>query len=407
MTDRDYQFIESTISLCPKCLKRVDAKIIEKNNSIYLLKFCKEHGEQLELLEEDSEYYLKRREFDKPGTKCETQTEIKIGCPFDCGLCPSHDQHTCIGLIEVTNACDLKCPLCYANSGKGRDLGIEEIGKMLDLFVNSENGNAEVLQISGGEPTMHSKIIEIIELAKSKGIKYVMLNTNGLRISNDEDFVRELSQFKEGFEIYLQFDGFSKKAGEYFRGKDLSEVKKKAIANLQKYEIPITLVATIEKGINDDEIGNIFEFGLKTDFVRGVNFQPVAFFGRMVNKNTKDRITLTGIIRRIQEQTGGTIRKGDIIPLPCNVERVAISYLYKSGDEFVPLTRHINVKSYVPLIDNTFAFNADEMIKKGKMEIGSAKACCGLMKFVKDLKPIIPLSFANKTKEEKKKYIND
>lgn len=206
--DRDYIFHEFTTSLCPKCLKNVSAKIIFKNNKVFLKKYCKKHGEQEELLEEDIEYYKTKRNYDKPGTISKTQNKTKKGCPFDCGLCPVHDQHTCIGLIEVTNRCNLKCPTCYAKSGEGKDLSLKKISKMMDFMVKSEGGESEILQISGGEPTLHPEIIKIVELARTKKIKYVMLNTNGLRIAEEEDFVKELSKFKKRFEIYLQFDGF-------------------------------------------------------------------------------------------------------------------------------------------------------------------------------------------------------
>ena len=186
---KNYQFIESTISLCPKCLKRVDAKIVLRDEKIFLLKYCHEHGEQEEILEEDATYYLKRLLYTKPGSVSKIQTVRKLNCPYDCGLCPEHEQHSCIGLIEVTNNCDLKCPLCYANSGTGEHLALEKIDKMLDFFIDSEFGNAEILQISGGEPTSHPQIIEIIKLAKSKSIKYIMLNTNGLRLADDDEFV--------------------------------------------------------------------------------------------------------------------------------------------------------------------------------------------------------------------------
>ncbi len=406
--DRKYIYHESTTSICPKCLERIPAKIILKDDKVFLKKFCKTHGEQEELFEEDIEYHLNKRSFDKPGTISKTQTEINKGCPFDCGLCPNHDQHTCIGLIEVTNSCNLGCPTCYANSGKGEPLSLNKISEMLDFFIESEGGEAEILQISGGEPTTHPEIIKIIELARTRNIRYVMLNTNGIRIGEDENFVKELSKFKGKFEVYLQFDGFDSKTYSHLRGRDLSKLKLKAIENLIKYEIPITLVTTIEKGINDKQIGKIIEFGIKTKCIRGINFQPVAYFGRLKNVDTSKRITLSGVINLIEEQVPDLFEKGDIIPLPCNVERVAVTYMAKSENgKFIPITRNVKVKSYLPLIDNTFAFDADKILKNKAKEVFTGAGCCSCMKFIKDIKNIIPLSFALKSKEEKIKYINE
>ena len=152
---------------------------------------------------------------------------------------------------------ELQCPLCFADAGEGEFLSIDRIEKMMDFFIDSEYGQGEILQISGGEPTIHPDILNIIKMAKSKNFKYVMLNTNGIRIAKDEDFAQALQQFAGGFEVYLQFDGFKESTYNTLRGKNLLPVKQKALENLSKYKIPTTLVSTITAGVNDDEIGEI------------------------------------------------------------------------------------------------------------------------------------------------------
>lgn len=406
--DRSYIYHESTTSICPECLTRIPAKIVFKEGQVRIKKICPTHGAQEELFEEDLEYHLKKRTFDKPGTISKTQTEIDKGCPFDCGLCPNHDQHTCIGLVEITKQCDLGCPTCYANSGQGEPLPVAKISQMLDFFVDSEGGEAEILQISGGEPTTHPDIIEIIKIARTKKIGYVMLNTNGIRIAEDEKFVKELSQFQGKFEVYLQFDGLKAQIYSKLRGRDLVETKLRAIENLAKYNIPITLVTTIAKGLNDDVLGDIIEFGLKTTCVRGINFQPVAYFGRLPKVDTKERVTLSGVIKRIEAQAPEIFQPGDIIPLPCNVERVAVTYLARGANKkFVPITRNIKVQNYLPLIDNTFFFDADKIIKNKTKQGVSPEGCCSCMSFLKDIKNLVPLNFALKSKAQKQKYINE
>jgi len=401
---RDYKLISYTQSLCPICIKPIPTKIIEKNNSIYLKKHCFEHGDQLEILEEDAEFYKSREGYNKPSTISKTQTKIAKGCPFDCGLCPDHEQHTCIGLIEVTPQCDLGCPVCFACAGSGEPLPLKKIEEMMDFLQESESNEAEILQISGGEPTTHPDILRIIGMAKDKKFKYVMLNTNGLRIARDEEFVKELSRFTPGFEVYLQFDGFDSKTYSYLRGRDIFSIKQKAIENLVKYKVPITLVATIEKGINDNELGKIVEFGIKTKYIRGINFQPIAFFGRLKKEhNIKDRITMTGIIKRIEEQTKGMIKKSDFIPLPCDIDRVAVTYLYRNKDEFIPITRHLNIKNYIQILDNTFAFDADKIMQNVKKN----ESCCDILGFLKEISPLIPPSFILKSEKEKVEFVDE
>jgi 7,8-dihydro-6-hydroxymethylpterin dimethyltransferase len=410
MSDRnnDYYFLEHTISLCPLFLNRVDAKIINKNGIVYLKKYCREHGEQIEILEEDYDYYSKRMLFDKPATKSKKQTSINNLCPNDCGLCPDHEQHSCNSLIEVTNKCDLYCPVCYANSGDDKTLSLTEIDKMLDFLIDSEYGSSEILQISGGEPCIHPDIIEIIKNARTKNIKYILLNTNGIRIAEDEEFVKQLSQFKGGFEIYLQFDGFDEKTYSYFRGKNLNSIKQKAIDNLAKYNIPITLVATVERNINDKEIGKTILFGLEAKNIRGINFQPVAYFGRGKNTDTSKRITITGIIDKIEKQTNGMIKKTDFIPLPCNVDRVAITYLYKENGGFIPLMRNLNIKDYLPAIRNTFKFDPSDLYSDMAKSIFSANSeCCNYLGLIKNMKKIIPFNYIFKNEQEKINYVSE
>lgn len=405
--NRAYTFYEFTNSICPICLDVVPAKIILKDSRVYLLKYCKVHGEQLELLEEHAEYHLKKRLYDKPGTSMQIHTKVDKGCPFDCGTCPQHDQHACIGLIEVTNKCNLQCPLCYANAGEGEFLTLDNIEKMMDFFQASEGGQAEILQISGGEPTLHPEIINILKMAKAKSFKYVMLNTNGIRLAEDEGFVRELQQFTGGFEVYLQFDGFKEATYRKLRGENLYSRKQQAIANLAKYKIPTTLVSSISAGINDDEVGDIFLYGLKQPYVRGINYQPVAFFGRTDQTAKANRVTLSGILQRLEQQTGSMLRLNDFIPLPCNVERVAITYLYRSSKGgFVPITRDARIQDYLHMINNTFVYTIEDALKNAGKSLLDLKTSCDCFKFLSDFRQIVPMSFFGKTKEQKKEYID-
>ncbi len=399
--EKDYIYYLETTSLCPECLQRVPAKAVIRDNRLLLRKNCPQHGPQETLWEEDASWYLNRYQYDKPGTACATQTAVEKGCPFDCGLCPDHEQHTCIGLVEVTADCDLNCPVCYADSHRGGPhLPVQKIDEMLDFFVESEGGSAEILQISGGEPTTHPDILNIIASAMAKPIKYVMLNTNGLRIAEDPEFAGELAKFRGGFEVYLQYDGDD---GRELRGRQVAEVKQEAIKRLLAHKIPITLVCTVENGLNDDRLGEVLSFAMNTPGIRGVNFQPLAYFGRRQHDAPSARATLTGVINRIEKQTNGLLKKSDFVPLPCNVERVALTFLYRKGKDFIPITRKMDVKDYLPLIRNTLEFDASDI-----QEIMSGKNGCGCscLDFARDIAPLVPLKVLTMNKEDRMSYID-
>lgn len=363
---KDYVFLEATTSVCNKCLAKVWAKIIRKKDWIFLRKFCPEHWKQEEIFEQDQRYYYKKFLYYKPWTWCKTQTLFKKWCPRDCWLCPNHEQHTCIWLIEITNKCDLACPTCYANSWTWEFLDLKTIEKMMDFYQDSEHNKADILQISWWEPTLHPEILEILKIAKNKNFKYVMLNTNWLRIAEDEEFVKNLWKIKLWFEVYLQFDWFKEETYKNLRWKNILEQKLKAIKNLQKYKIPITLVSTIKNWLNDDEIYEIIKFWLNENYIRWINFQPIAFFGRW-KVDTKNRITLSWIINKIEKDSNSFIKFDDFIPLPCDPDRVALTYLHKKNTEWwKPIIHKVNIKDNLDSIKNTFAFDLRDIIWEEK-----------------------------------------
>lgn len=352
MPERPYIYYDFTLSLCPVCLKRVDAKIVFEDNKVFMLKTCSEHGFQKVLIETDISYYKNIRNYNKASeTPLKFGTRTLYGCPYDCGLCQDHEQHSCLTVVEITDRCNLACPTCYAMSSPhyGRHRTTEEVEKMLDIIVESE-GTPDVVQISGGEPTIHPDFFEILDIAKKKPIRHLMINTNGIRIAKDFSFAEELASYMPDFEIYLQFDSFKPAVLEKLRGKDLSDIRMKALEHLNKLNLSTTLVVTLQAGLNDDEIGAIIDFALKQKCVRGVTFQPTQVAGRTENFNpATDRITMTGVRQKILEQT--TIFKpNDLVPVPCNPDSLVMGYVLKLGGEVMPLTRYLDPAA---LLDNT------------------------------------------------------
>ncbi len=398
--------LNQTHSVCPVCKKQIAAEVFEDDGQVFLKRSCAEHGEFFDFLEEDAQYYRDRYSFDKPGTDSSRQMENALGCPFDCGLCPQHRQHTCIGVIEITQRCNTHCPICYAHSDcEKNDLDLQTVERMLNFYNDAEGGRAEVVQISGGEPTLHPQIFDIIRLARQKA-KYVMLNTNGRRIAEDEEFVRGLAQFKGHFEVYLQFDGFSDAIYSTLRSPEFKDIKLKAVEQLAKYQIPITLVPTIQKGVNDGDLGRIIEFGMQAPYVRGVNFQPVARFAEYNRYDGQSAMTLTGILKRIEKQTQGDVRLSDFIPLPCNVERVSVIYFYKQDGKFVPVTRNARIRDYLPMIKNTFAFNLEDILAEAQAAFSNGQLC-QCMAFLKDFLPIVPSELMSKSRDERIRYVDE
>jgi len=370
---RDYIYYDHTISLCNECHRQISAKIIFENGNVYLTKRCKEHGFQKVLIATDIEYYKQQRNFNKASEYPRTpHTDTVYGCPFDCGICPDHEQHSCLTLIEVTDRCNLTCPTCYASSSPthGNHRTLEQINMMLDAIVLSE-GEPDVVQISGGEPTIHPEFFQILDLAKSKPIKHLMLNTNGIKIANDLEFTKRLATYMPAFEVYLQFDSFKPAALRKLRGGDLTNIRKKALENLNKYNISTTLVVTLEKGLNDDEIGAIIDFALTQPCVRGVTFQPTQVSGRLENFDPAvNRLTNTEVRQKILDQTT-IFQPNDLIPVPCNPDALVMAYALKYQNKVLPLTHLIDPDILLNSSKNTIVYEQDEALQQHVMKMFS------------------------------------
>lgn len=392
--ERKEIFWELTKSICPECKKVIDARILLRDGKVFIRKRCPEHGQFEALFFGDAELYVKIAPYNKPGAiPLKFATEVHNGCPLDCGLCPDHQQHACLALIEVNQVCNLECPLCFANAGPhlaqdGFELTYEQVEFMIDSYIAAE-GNPEVLQFSGGEPSLHPQIIDFIELANRKGIKYVMLNTNGIRIAHDDQFLEALAKTKA--HVYLQFDGFEARTNELLRGKaDLIDIKLKALDRLAKADVRVVLVAAVERGVNEHEVGRIVEFGLRHPAVFGVNFQPAFRAQRHLQADPLERMTIPDVLLRLQEQTDGLIRLDDFVPVPCCMPTCSfVTYVMIEGDTVTPITRVMDVKFYLDYIKNrTMPALNDDLLKtlerlwSSSAKVGSDEAAQDITKML-------------------------
>jgi uncharacterized radical SAM superfamily Fe-S cluster-containing enzyme len=313
----------------------------------------------------------------KPGQMpLKFNTPIQYGCPFDCGLCPDHEQHSCLTLVEITDACNLNCPVCYSESGTHRATqhrSLELIERMLDAVVRNE-GEPDVVQISGGEPTIHPQFFDVLDLAKARPIKHLMVNTNGVKLASDPTFARRLKDYMPGFELYLQYDSSRPSRLRELRGEDLSEVRKKAIDRLNEHNISTTLVVTLKKGLNDDEIGEIIDYALKQRCVRGVTFQPIQSAGRLDDFDpATDRLTLGEIRQQILKQSP-VFKPTDVIPVPCHPDCLAMAYALKLNGDVTPLTGMIDPHLLLHGEGNTIVYERDPNLRRELFKLFSTAA---------------------------------
>ena len=364
---RPYLFYDTAVSLCVECLRRVEAKLVIQDNQVWMYKWCPEHGQTKVLIASDAAYWRSGREIyiKPPEMPLRFNTPMHYGCPYDCGLCPDHMQHSCLTIIEITDHCNLRCPICYADSGPHRPgfRDLATIERMLDAVVANE-GEPDVVQISGGEPTLHPEFFAVLDAARRRQIRHLMVNTNGIRIANEEGFAARLKEYAPGFEVYLQWDSLRPEALRRLRGVDLVSVRERALDALNRVGLSTTLVMTVARDVNDDEIGAVIEFAARQSCVRGVTLQPVQNAGRTENYRAgEQRLTLTEVRQRILDQTR-LFNPADIIPVPCNPDALAMAYAIKDETGLHPLTRFMPPEVLLAGERNTIVFERDPALKE-------------------------------------------
>ncbi|MGQ0678673.1 MAG: radical SAM protein [Actinomycetota bacterium] len=354
--DRTEVFVEYTKSICPVCKVVVDAEVNIRQQRVYLRKRCREHGVFEALLYSDARMYLDSMRFNKPGTyPLETHTTVDRGCPLDCGFCPDHKQHACLGIIEVNTGCNLDCPLCFADSGHqpdGFSLTVQQVADALDAFVRAE-GDPEVVMFSGGEPTIHPQILEFVAMAVDRGIELVVLNTNGIRLARDQSFVDALAAMHPRPRIYLQFDGLEERTHRELRGRDLRELKQLALDRCAEAGLVVILAAAVQRGVNEHEVGPIVRFGMNHPAVRGVAFQPATHAGRHGVFDPMDRVTNADVIHALADQLPDWFEISDFVPVPCCFPTCrSITYALVDGETVVPIPRLLDVEDYLDYLTN-------------------------------------------------------
>jgi uncharacterized radical SAM superfamily Fe-S cluster-containing enzyme len=308
---------EQTASLCPICLRRLTAYRVCRDETTYLVKRCADHGEFRTPVWRGAPAFDQWRRPKIPVQPPALFTAVAKGCPFDCGLCGEHRQRSCTILIEVTQRCDLACPVCFAAAPyKGAEPSLDEVGRLLRRA--QEAGPGSNIQFSGGEPTMRDDLPELVALGREIGFNFIQINTNGLRLGRDRAYVKALRQAGLA-SVFLQFDGTEEEIHRRMRGRALIKDKAAAVEACAENNIGVVLVPTLVPGVNTRNIGAILKQALDwIPAVRGVHFQPVSYFGRYPSvPSDASRITLPEVLRAVEEQSGGMIRASHFGPPGC------------------------------------------------------------------------------------------
>ncbi|MFN7976211.1 MAG: radical SAM protein [Acidobacteriota bacterium] len=350
--------------ICPACRELVDGVRLLRDGKVYLRKLCPRDGRSEALISGDVDWFLKSLTYIKEGSRPHRfSTEVKDGCPKDCGLCPDHEQHSCLPIVEVTNHCDLECPICIVQNRHNYVMSTGEFRDIVDGIVAKE-GTVDTMNLSGGEPTTHPQFLELLDIARRPEIARVSISTNGLQAARDYAFCEELARRK--VYVNLQLDALRNPELRALRGAgDHASVKERALANLEKAGVRTTLVSTVARGVNDGQIGDVIRLLYERDFLLSLTFQPASYSGyggaHFGPHDPMDVITIPDVVRCAEEQTGGMLKKSDFLPLPCSHPGCfGLTYLLKTDEGFVPFPRFLDLEKYLEIISNRGTIRPDE-----------------------------------------------
>lgn len=361
-------------SLCPVCLSVIPARIFQEGSEVFMEKRCEAHGDFKDLYWSDASLYKKFNRYSYTGQRLDNSVPSSQGCPFDCGICGNHLTGTLLANIDLTNRCNMACPICFADAG-GRvyEPTSDQVRAMMQVLRSEKPVPCPAIQFSGGEPTVRDDLPKIVAMAKEMGFSQIQLATNGLRLASSLDLCRSLE--KSGLNtVYLQFDGVTPEPYIAIRGDNFLPAKRRAIENFRRAgQTSVVLVPTLVKGINDSQVGGIVRFASQNlDIVNGINFQPLSFAGRIdQQERSEKRITIPDLLWLIEEQTEGEITRNDFYPVPfvVPISRLltaesgelqpaftvhpccgAATYIYRYSGRLIPINRFIDVEGLMEMI---------------------------------------------------------
>ncbi len=351
-----------TRGMCSTCKKIVNSRIYERDNHIYQENMCIDCGNTVSLIAEDREWYFKNVNFNiQNQSPLKVHTKTKSGCPHDCGICSWHESSPNLPVFSITNDCNMDCPICFTYNRKDKKyyMSKEEMKKTVDFLLENKE-EYDLINITGGEPTLHPELIELLKIAKHDRIGRITVNSNGLRLAEDEELLRQLKELD--VYIILSFDTLDSETSIKIHGEDIVETKLKALENLNRYKIGTTLLNVFIKGVNDHEIFDIIKLSEKYSNIRSITIQNMTFTGQGGSDfSPKERVTIDMVMKRIEEKSREMIKSSNFFPLPSNHPLCySIGYFFKNEDQLHSFTDILSVDDLINLLGSNYIMHPDD-----------------------------------------------
>ena len=341
--------IHETTGLCAVCKDAVPAAVVAREDgAAWMEKECRTHGRQETRLSDDARWYERTRSLGLTATRPNGEKKpVTQGCPFDCGPCEEHEQRPLMPVVTITSACNLDCPICYVHNKNENAFHMppEEFRRIVDTLVANAGGTLDVINLTGGEPFLHPRFMELLRIANDAGIHRVTICSNGIRLAKDEAMVEALARI--GARVALSFDTFDPHTDVAMQGVPLLETKRRALELMEKHGVDCTLIPVMTRGVNDHEIGAILDFAMSLSCVRHVEVHTITYTGqggKGYDPDRSGRISMREVLAKIEETTDGALTVDDFVASPCAhplCYQVAYLLMDPDGGKPVPFTRFL------------------------------------------------------------------
>ncbi|MBU1107980.1 MAG: radical SAM protein [Candidatus Riflebacteria bacterium] len=304
--------IRSTSAWCNVCEQVEHAAIVERKGSVYMERFCSK-GVQSEIIAESYAWYAERINQPHVATTVAEPVACRQGCPLDCGPCEWHSNGLRLPVFSITNDCNLDCPKCFTfNRPDQRYYKSVEETRAIIRGITKASGGVQLINLTGGEPTLHPELFEIIEACKDAKIKRITMNTNGIRIAQDFEFAQKIKQ--SGVQLVLNLDTLNPETSVLMYGKDITDLKLQALATIERLEIPTTILLVAALGVNEKEVAQLTRAWIGKSFVRSITIQNMTFTGKNgAAFEPKRRLPIDQMERLLCEEEG--FDTNDFFPL--------------------------------------------------------------------------------------------
>lgn len=343
---RPYTYLGTVQGMCRECRALVPARVFEEKGAVFQERLCPRCGSARACLAEDVGWYLARS---STTVHCKPSllagTPVGAGCPNDCGPCAAHANACHLPVFSVTNACNMDCPICFTYNRADQEyfMSRAELRKLLDKLL-ARVGPLDLINITGGEPTLHPNILELLQECKRPEIGRITMNSNGLRLASDEGFCQALAEL--GVYVVLSFDTFQPERALRIHGRDVTRQKQQALENLQRFGIGTTLLNVMIRGLNDDEIGEIIRLAKTHSVVRSVTVQTMTFTGKGGRHfQPRETMPLDGAANAIERSMSREMRESDFFPhSSAHPLCYSVAYYLKDGERLRSLTDFFSVE---------------------------------------------------------------